>query len=351
MRHLFTVAVSVLMMVPPSSCMGSPKKQIRTLQQGKAAILVARFLPAGSQLVTASAGGTVVMWDVKTGERVWQISLDKQESAARESTVSHINDMDISRDGRTVALSYWRDRIAGDKLVGRDQGRVALIDAKSGQTTKTLAEESNAGGLAFSPDNHLLVGGDKAVRLWNVKTSQPLWSIDLREPVVNFVFSPDGSVLAIATEPPTYATPPEPKIGLYESRTGKFMSGIPRQRRNVGGLAFSPDGGTLAIVTDNLSGAQIDFWDLKSERSTATLKDHEGGITAIAISPDGRWLASGDLREGRGNLILREFAKNTAPRIHKFRAGVSTLSFSPDSLLLAVGFDNGQIVLLSTVPD
>ena len=348
MRHLLTVAISVLMMVPPSSCMGAHAKQLRTLQQGKSAILVARFLPSGLQLVAASADGMVVMWDVKTGERVWQMSLDKQEGAARESTVTHINDLDVSRDGRTVALSYWRDRIAGDKLVGRDKGRVAIIDAKTGQTTKTLAEDSNPAALAFATDDHLVVAGDKAVRLWNVATSQALWSIELRERVVNLVFSPDTKVLAIATEPPTYATPPEPKIGLYEAQTGKFMTGIPRQRRNVSGLAFSPDGGTLAIVADNASGAQIDLWDLRSERSTLTLTDHQGGITAIAFSPDGRLLASGDVRQKQGNLVVREIAKKTAPRIHKFPAGVSSLNFSPDGSILGVGFGNGQITLLST---
>jgi len=62
-----------------------------------------------------------------------------------------------------------------------------------------------------------------------------------------------------------------------------------------------------------------------------TLNDHEGGITAIAFSSDGRLLASGDLRQGRGNVIVRELRTNTAPRVHKLSTRVSSLPFSPDS--------------------
>jgi WD40 repeat protein len=166
-RNLLPMAISSLMLVPPSSCMGCTRNELRTFQQGKSPILVARFTSDGSHLISASTDGKVVMWDVKTGQRLWQISLDSQSTASRESTVSHITDMDLSSDGRTLALSYWRDHIVGDRLASRDEGRIALLDARTGQETKVLTrDQTKPRALAFSPDNYLLAsaGGDKTAR-------------------------------------------------------------------------------------------------------------------------------------------------------------------------------------------
>jgi WD40 repeat protein len=80
-----------------------------------------------------------------------------------------------------------------------------------------------------------------------------------------------------------------------------------------------------------------------------TLADHEGEVTALAISPGGRILASGS-----SDNAIRFWSLETGERLHLFAGrslwsgdghgeGISTLAFSPDGETLASGSDDGTI--------
>ena len=36
------------------------------------------------------------------------------------------------------------------------------------------------------------------------------------------------------------------------------------------------------------------IWDVATGRERAALTGHTGGVTAVAVAPDGSWLASGE---------------------------------------------------------
>ena len=63
----------------------------------------------------------------------------------------------------------------------------------------------------------------------------------------------------------------------------------------IRGIAFTPDGRQLVSASDDKT---IRVWDLASGKTVRTIRGesapgHAGKIFAMALSPDGKWLAAG----------------------------------------------------------
>jgi WD40 repeat protein len=79
---------------------------------------------------------------------------------------------------------------------------------------------------------------------------------------------------------------------------------------------------------------------------------HEAEVNALAISPNGRWLATGS-KDGTvwlWNLTI-DYPATESLMLPSYEAPVLTLTFSPDSLRLAAGSDDGKIRLWDLTTD
>ena len=68
----------------------------------------------------------------------------------------------------------------------------------------------------------------------------------------------------------------------------------------LNGLPFHPDGLLLGMGTTAAAGAGVLVWDLKTQKSVATMQGHKGSVTSLCFSENGFYMstASADHAEG-----------------------------------------------------
>src|SRR5262249_55427450 len=104
----------------------------------------------------------------------------------------------------------------------------------------------------------------------------------------------------------------------------------------VRALAFAPDGRTLASV--GTGDKEVKFWDVSTQKQTATLAGHEVGSTCLAYSPGGALIAAGS-RDGTV-FVWEEHSGRVLAHLTAHQGAVWSLAFSPDGQTLAtVGED------------
>jgi WD40 repeat protein len=106
-------------------------------------------------------------------------------------------------------------------------------------------------------------------------------------------------------------------------------------------LAVTPDGKTLA--SGDLNGT-VKLWDLPTDKERAAFRAYRNPVQSLAFSPDGKTLASGGgVSDGRGNWVASEvklWSATTGKELATLTghpSEVQTVVFSPDGKILASG--------------
>lgn len=327
---------------------GKSQNEITTFAHGKNTVASVHFLPDGKRLVSTSFEGTMIMWDIPSGKKLWQVSPGNPKND-KNTIISHIFTGVTSPDGNHFAVSYHQSKIIDGWLAGKPENYIGLLDLSDGSVQKQFVLSSGRSlGLNFSPDGRLLAAGvlDGTVHFWDMSTGQQIRITNFPQAVSSIAFSPDNKFLAVGLGIPNVARKSKEifdSVIICDVQTGQKVIGFPIKSHYVVHVAFSSDG-LLAVLGQ--MPTTLTLWNPETGELVKQYKNLEIDADNIFISSKERLLLLAENRERHGRVLAWDMQTNTKIRSFSWREPSSAIALSADGRLLAVGFESGKIRLL-----
>ncbi len=240
---------------------------VRTLAGHQRPVAHLAYAPTDPFLATAAEPGDPAplrLWDPATGEL-----LRRWGDAGRK-----VRDVAFAPDGQTLAVL--------------EAGALTLHNPRGGRFVGSLPLPEGAndfGRLAVSPDGRLLVvGGAKAERLvWDLASRRLLGCCPTPGPCRGLHFLADGRRLLWVDGDDLRVGAPAADGNHMESFAQEILSGVTA-------TALSRDGRLLAVA----QGREVAVWEVTPPRPLLRRDGHRAAVRALAFTPDGGSLVSGD---------------------------------------------------------
>jgi WD40 repeat protein len=246
--------------------------------------------PDGKYVVSASADGTVRLWDIETGQEVRRFS----------DHAGVVNSVAFSSDSKRV-------------LTGGTDGIALLWNIEPHLEHPTFDGENDMYAVAFSADGKRMATNviNNELRLWNVSTGQMLWKTqDSGLALWALDYSPDGRYL-VSGNMDGVAT-------LWDAQTGSRVRQFAAEGLDeIYALDFSPDGKSIvAGGSFRQDKAFVLVWDVETGREVFRIPPSY--IYTASFSPDGAYILTGGaegvsrLWDAQTGKKLKEFTGNLA---------------------------------------
>jgi WD40 repeat protein len=325
----------------------------------KESITAIRISEDNSKVITGDDGGHVIVWDVATSKVVKSITLSDQKVKPQPF-------ISLSPTPRPAGVSAfspdWKLAFTTDTKVW---------DLETGNVKYSLRSYTNSiitVGLTSDSRSVIVGRGDAQVQIWDLARGRILREFGEEisqehflgsEGLKDMLLSPDGEK-AYIIKSFSFMFSSDQTVGVWSTSEGKRVNEFKGLKDSTTAtLSISLDGRYILAVRSGgfMSGiAYADLWDISSGKRVQSIQaEGSSFISASAISPDNKLIATGETRDWdwlfRSKGITRLWDVSSGKEYKRFvghSAGVAAVAFSPDGSMLLTGSEDGTARLWHT---
>lgn len=283
----------------------------RTLVGHTGPVTACAIAADGSFIASASADGTVNLWEARSGSALRRFETDR----------GPVRTCAIDPRGSFVASGY-------------DDGTLMLWAVRMGSGTRTLeGHRGPVGSCTIDPRGLVVVTGsdDGTVKIWDAQAGSALRTLEGHGgPVRACAIEPGGSFIVSGSDDGT--------LMVWDAQTGSALRTLAGHNAPVRTCVISGDG---SLVVSGDQNGEVRLWQVQTGYEMSALARHDAPVRACAISGDGSLVVSGaqdgtvELWDAQVGSMLRSLARRDAP--------IRACAFVVDDLLVVSGGEYGVV--------
>jgi WD40 repeat protein/serine/threonine protein kinase/energy-coupling factor transporter ATP-binding protein EcfA2 len=242
---------------------------VRMLTGNKDMVTWTAISPDDKTVIAGADDGSVILWELATGQILWQHQINTQVGEPWVQNVA------FSPDGQFVAATF--------------DDRIMFWQADTGQLIRQIESIVNRQKITFNPtgDQFATIGSEEHSRLvvWDFASGEVVREFERGSNIEDIVYTADGSAILIASRSGV--------LTLIDAQTGEVIYEVEEDFGTSAGalryIALSPDG---TRVIGAFSDAGLLVWDFGTGELLQNFSYY--GVISLAFHPQDGTVLIGD---------------------------------------------------------